>query len=72
MVFDIVPVKGWVSGNQLLLGNVLCLVVALLIGLVYWQFAIRHRKEQSYMAEIEKTAENARLANEAKTRFCSI
>lgn len=67
--FDIVPVKGWVSGNQLLLGNVLCLVVALLIGLVYWQFAIRHRKEQSYMAEIEKTAENARLANEAKTRF---
>ena len=52
-----------------MLGNVLCLVVALLIGLVYWQFAIRHRKEQSYMAEIEKTAENARLANEAKTRF---
>lgn len=36
---------------------------------MYWQFAIRHRKEQSYMAEIEKTAENARLANEAKTRF---
>ncbi len=67
--FDIVPVDGWISSGQLVLGSVLCLAVALLIALVFWQFATRRHKEQMYTAEIEKAAEDARLANEAKTRF---
>ncbi len=67
--FDIVPVDGWISGGQLIFGSVLCLAVALLIALVFWQYATRRYKEQVYTAEIEKAAEDARLANEAKTRF---
>ena len=67
--FDIVPVDGWISGGQLIFGSVLCLAVALLIALVFWQYATRRHKEQVYTAEIEKAAEDARLANEAKTRF---
>lgn len=67
--FNIVPVKGWISKGQLIVGSAFSMAVALLIALVFWQFATRRRKEQMYTAEIEKSAEDARMANEAKTRF---
>lgn len=67
--FDIVPVNGWISRTQLVLGGLICLAMAMLIALVYWQFATRHHKEKLYTERIEKAAEDARIANDAKTRF---
>ena len=67
--FDIVPVNGWVSLEQAVSGIVVAFILALLLMLGYWQFEEQRRKDLLHAEKLEKMAEEARSANEAKTRF---
>lgn len=67
--FEIAPTEGWYSGGQALFISVMCLVFGLLVALTYWQWDRRRQKEADYARQIQKTAEKAQAANEAKTRF---
>ena len=67
--FDIAPTKGWMSGMQMLLDSMLCMGLSFMLALVYWQFEMRHVKDEQYAEEIERSAEKAKAANAAKTRF---
>ena len=66
---DIEPKNGWISHIQLWVNTIICIALALLMMLVYWQFAMRRYREVIYTKEIMKSEQDARLANEAKTRF---
>ena len=67
--FEIRPKGGWYSKSQLALDSILCIVIAMLVTLVYWQFSVRRYKDALYAEEIEASARKERAANEAKTRF---
>ena len=67
--FDIVPVNGGVSLEQAVSGIVVAFILALLLMLGYWQFEEQRRKDLLHAEKLEKMAEEARSANEAKTRF---
>ncbi len=67
--FEIRPVGGWISGGQILFGSIMGLIISLLVTVVYWQFEIRRYKDAVYTEEITKAANEAKQANEAKTRF---
>lgn len=67
--FEIIPVGGWISAADILFGIMFSLVIAALVTVVYLQFEIRRYKETIYTENIEKAANEARSANEAKTRF---
>lgn len=67
--FNIVPHNGWISRPELIIGSIIGVLLSLLAALAYWQFAIRRYKDKIYAENIEKTALEAKQANEAKTRF---
>ena len=67
--FEISPQKGWLSVMVLWWELFLAFAVAALLSFGYWQFGMQRYKEQIYAEEIEKSAEKARLASEAKSRF---
>lgn len=67
--FDIVPVNGWVSLEQIVSGIVVAFILALLLMLGCWQFEEQRNKDLLHAEKLEKVAEEARSANEAKTRF---
>lgn len=67
--FDIEPQGGWVSMAQRLFCVGIAFVLAGLCTLGYWQFEMRRYKDMVYAQEIEKSAREAKQANEAKTRF---
>ena len=67
--FDIAPVNGWSGAGQVLFATLLCLLTGALMGQIYWQSAQRREREAAYAKEIERTAQKAQAASEAKTRF---
>lgn len=67
--FDIVPVNGWVSLEQIVSGIVVAFILAILLMLGCWQFEEQRNKDLLHAEKLEKVAEEARSANEAKTRF---
>ena len=67
--FDIEPIGGWISVTQQLFCLGIAVALAALCTLGYGQFEMRRYKEMIYAKEIEKSAKEARQANEAKTRF---
>ena len=67
--FDIIPSKGWIPRSYWIMCIVISYVFSLLIATVFYLiFSKKHRGRQ-YEAELEKSAEQAKNANEAKTRF---
>ena len=67
--FDIEPDSGWVGLAQKIFGLVITVVLAGFCAIGYWQFETRRYKDMIYAQKIEKSAREARQANEAKTRF---
>jgi len=67
--FEIVPYGGWVSGMQKLFGLICAAIVALVTAVCYWQSVMRRYKERVHAMQMEASANEARQANEAKTRF---
>ena len=69
--FDIAPTAGWYSRSQMILESVMCLILAVFAAIACWQFEMRRYKEAVYAEEIQKTADEAKAANMAKTGFLS-
>ena len=66
---DIAPKNGWISRFQLWIDSLICMMLAILLTVVYWQMAMRRYHEVVYTDEIMRSEREARSANEAKTRF---
>ena len=67
--FEISPCSGWISPAQKIFDVFLLLTVPLLAAVGYWQSALRRYKDTIHAAELEKSAREAKAANDAKTRF---
>ena len=66
---EIVPYTGWLTARLKALTLLLTLIISFLAVIICYQVLHRKYRERLYTAKIEKTAEQARMANEAKTRF---
>ena len=67
--FDIIPSGGWIPRIYKMMCIVLSYVFSLLIATVFYLTSSKKHRERQYEAELEKSAEQAKNANEAKTRF---
>ena len=67
--FEIVPENGWVTISQLIFCALISIALAALAAAGYWQYKMRRYKDILHEEELEKSAMEARMANEAKTRF---
>ena len=67
--FDIIPSGGWIPRSYLITCIVVSYVLSLLIATVFYLTSSKKHRERQYEAELEKSAEQAKNANEAKTRF---
>lgn len=67
--FDIIPSEGWSPRSYWIMCIVISYVFSLLIATVFYLISSKKHKERQYEAELEKAAEQAKNANEAKTRF---
>lgn len=69
--FDIEPIDGWISKSQLVMYSMFCMIAALMIAFIYWQFEKGRYNDAVYAENIKKSADEARAANAAKTSFLS-
>ena len=67
--FDIIPSEGWSPRSYQIMCIVISYVFSLLIATVFYLISSKKHRERQYEAELEKAAEQAKNANEAKTRF---
>ena len=67
--FDIIPSEGWSPRSYWIMCIVISYVFSLLIATVFYLISSKKYRERQYEAELEKAAEQAKNANEAKTRF---
>lgn len=67
--FDIEPEKGWTSMEQFVVNAVLGILLSALATLASWQFAMQRYRDAKYAVRLQKTADEAKAANTAKTGF---
>ena len=67
--FDIIPSRGWIPCFYQIMCIVISCIFSLLIATVFYLIFSKKHRERQYEAELEKSAEQAKNANEAKTRF---
>lgn len=67
--FDIIPSRGWIPRFYQIMCIVISCIFSLLIATVFYLISSKKHRERQYEAELEKSAEQAKNANEAKTRF---
>lgn len=67
--FEIVPENGWITVSQKVFGVIISIALAVMASVGYWQYKMRRYKDILHEEELEKAAIEARIANEAKTRF---
>lgn len=67
--FDIIPSGGWIPRLYQIMCIVISYVFSLLIATIFYLTSSKKHRERQYEAELEKSAEQAKNANEAKTRF---
>ena len=67
--FDIIPSEGWIPHFYWIMCIVISYIFSLLIVTVFYLIFSKKYRERQYEAELEKSAEQAKNANEAKTRF---
>ena len=67
--FEIVPENGWITVSQKVFGVIISIALAVMASVGYWQYKMRRYKDILLEEELEKAAIEARMANEAKTRF---
>lgn len=67
--FEIAPQKGWITTTQKFITFLISFLLGILAMITCWQLEIKRYKEIQYSEKIRKSAEEARIANEAKTRF---
>ena len=67
--FDIIPSRGWIPRSYWIMCIAISYIFSLLIATVFYLTSSKKYRERQYEAELEKSAEQAKNANEAKTRF---
>ena len=67
--FDIIPSVGWIPRFYWIMCIVISYIFSLLIAAIFYLISSKKHRERQYEAELEKSAEQAKNANEAKTRF---
>ena len=67
--FEIVPENGWITVSQKVFGVIISIALAVMASVGYWQYKMRRYKDILHEEELEKATIEARMANEAKTRF---
>ena len=67
--FDIIPSGGWIPRFYQIMCIVISYIFSLLIATVFYLTSSKKHRERQYEAELEKSAEQAKNAKEAKTRF---
>ena len=67
--FEISPRDGWITDVQIGFTLLAAVLLALFVTIIYYQYEVKRFKEILYAKKIQRAAEEARLANEAKTRF---
>ena len=67
--FEIIPHTGWVTVKQQALVFLVSVSIAVLATAICYLMLHRKQREKLYTEEIRTSAEKARKANEAKTRF---
>ena len=67
--FDIIPSEGWIPRSYWIMCIAISYIFSLLIATVFYLISSKKHRERQYEAELEKSAEQAKNANEAKTRF---
>lgn len=66
---DIVPEEGWISIYQWIAVIACSCITALMGATIFNQLRSKKYREKQYAAELKKSAEQAKKASEAKTRF---
>ena len=67
--FDIIPSRGWIPRSYWIMCIAISYIFSLLVATVFYLTSSKKHRERQYEAELEKSAEQAKNANEAKTRF---
>lgn len=67
--FEIAPRNGWIPLSLKILEVFLSVMIAAFLAVGYWQTGMRKHREAAYAKKLEKSAKEAQVANEAKTRF---
>ena len=66
---ELAPEHGWVSRAQKMLTFLIALIASFAMTIIFYQVEQKRYKEKLYAEKIQRSAEEARMANEAKTRF---
>ena len=66
---ELAPKNGWVTSMQKTLAFVMSIIAACFVTVIFYQYEMKRYKEKLYARKIQHSAEEARKANEAKTRF---
>ena len=66
---ELAPEHGWITLGQKLLTGMAAMLIAFFITIIFYQLELKRYKERLYAERIQRTAEEARMANAAKTRF---
>ena len=66
---ELAPEHGWITLGQKLLTGIAAMLIAFFITIIFYQLELKRYKERLYAERIQRSAEEARMANAAKTRF---
>ena len=67
--FDIIPSRGWIPRSYWIMCIAISYIFSLLIATVFYLTSSKKHRERQYESELKKSAEQAKNASEAKTRF---
>lgn len=67
--FDIEPEGGWIPWTQWIATAILSYLLSLMVATLFYLYSSKKYQQEQYAVQLEKSAEQARNANEAKTRF---
>ena len=69
LYFDIEPSAGWITISYWFSDILTVLVLSSLIASIFYQVLSKNNQEKQYAEQLQRSAEMAKNANEAKTRF---
>ena len=67
--FDIEPKGGWIPWMQWVATGIISYLLSLMVATLFYLYSSKKYQQEQYAVQLEKSAEQARNANEAKTRF---
>ena len=66
---DIAPTAGWIPTAWWIIAGIFSLILSIMTATIFYQLYSKKYREKQYIDELQKATEQARLANEAKTKF---